>query len=59
MTDELNGELRDMTDDEGLMTTTAAVFLPNPLDESVLFNAAPLAKSGLLHNLVEDTMVDA
>jgi hypothetical protein len=55
----LNGELSDITDDEVLVTEVVAGFRPIPLDESSLFSEALLAKSGLLHNLDDDTMEEA
>lgn len=60
----LNGELSDITDDEVLLATEAVAVLcrPSPappLDESILFSEALLAKSGLLHNLDDDTIDEA
>jgi hypothetical protein len=61
----LNGELSDITDDEVLLATEAVAVLwcrpcpAPPLDESILFSEALLAKSGLLHNLDDDTIDEA
>jgi hypothetical protein len=56
----LNGELRDITDDEVLLTEAVTVVRPSPpLEESILFSDALFAKSGLLHNLDDDTMLEA